>query len=302
MPTPAIVLSGTDLWLINGAIAFMLFGVALNLTPGDFRRVLDTPRAPLAGLSCQFVVLPMATALAVWALRIEPGAAVGMLLVASCPGGAYSNVLTWLARGSVALSVSMTAVSSVAALVLTPLNFALWTAVVPQTRGLMTAVRVDPFLVLAVVTGILGLPIACGMLVRHRFPDVGQRTRPLVQVVSVVFFVGVVLVAVSNNTAVIRSSWLTLLPLIVGHNALALVLGWGLATAASVSEPDRRAITIEVGIQNSALALVLLLTFLPDMGTAVVIAALWGVWHAISGLALTWWWTSRQPALAVPSP
>src|SRR5690606_37907534 len=126
-----------SLVMLNVIMAFMMFGVSLTLKTEDFRRILVAPVAPLAGLFGQFVLLPAATCLATWALEIDPELALGMILVAACPGGSFSNVMTWLARANVAVSVSMTAVSSLAATVLTPMNFALYGYLNPHTRELL---------------------------------------------------------------------------------------------------------------------------------------------------------------------
>lgn len=158
-----IAFSTTDLWLVNIAIAAMMFGVAMGLTVDDFRRVRHIPRAPLAGLFAQFLLLPAATTAAVWALAVPAELGLGMILVACCPGGSYSNVVTWLARGSVAVSVTMTAISSLAATVLTPLNFAFWGGVNPSTRAVLADIAVSPLQVLALVVVVLAVPIVAGM-------------------------------------------------------------------------------------------------------------------------------------------
>ena len=118
--------SSGNLLILNVILACMMFGVSLSLTTEDFRRVLKRPDAPFVGLLAQFVLLPAATCLSTWFFQVEPELALGMILVASCPGGSFSNIMTWLARANVAVSVSMTAISSLAAMVMTPFNFALY--------------------------------------------------------------------------------------------------------------------------------------------------------------------------------
>ncbi|HBT06621.1 MAG TPA: bile acid:sodium symporter, partial [Alcanivorax sp.] len=125
-PDNPIDFSTGSLVILNVILALMMFGVSLSLRGEDFRRVLRMPEAPAAGLLAQFVLLPALTCVITWFLDVEPELALGMILVASCPGGTFSNIMTWLARANVAVSVSMTAVSSLAATVLTPLNFALY--------------------------------------------------------------------------------------------------------------------------------------------------------------------------------
>ena len=136
---------------LNLIMAAMMFGVSLSLTLDDFKRILKAPVAPVAGLIAQFLLLPAATCLFTWLLNIDPELALGMMLVASCPGGSFSNVMTWLGRGNVAVSVSMTAVSSLAATLLTPLNFAFYGWLNPHTREYLTQISLDPTGILVIV-------------------------------------------------------------------------------------------------------------------------------------------------------
>jgi BASS family bile acid:Na+ symporter len=295
----AIEFSTTDLWLVNIAIAMMMFGVAMGMTVDDFRRVRDIPRAPIAGLVAQFVVLPAVTSLAVWAFSVPPELGLGMILVASCPGGAYSNVATWLARGSVAVSVTMTAISSVAATVLTPFNFALWGGLNPRTSPILREIAVSPLEVLALVVVVLAVPIAAGMLVRRRAPAFADHSERPARIITLVAFLAIVVLAFSRNLALFFDTWDTLVPIVVAHNALALAIGFGMATALRLADPDRRAVTIEVGIQNSGLGLALAFTFLPQLGDVILITAMWGVWHLVAGIAVALAWARRDP---VPVP
>ena len=292
----AIEFSTTDLWLVNIAIALMMFGVAMGMTVDDFRRVRDIPRAPVAGLVAQFLVLPAITSLAVWLFTIPPELGLGMILVASCPGGAYSNVATWLAKGSVAVSVTMTAISSVAATVLTPFNFALWGGLNPRTRPILEAIAVSPLEVLALVVVVLAVPIAAGMTVRRRAPGFADRSERPARLVTLAAFLAIVVLAFSRNLALFLDTWDTLVPIVVAHNAMALAIGFGAAVAMRLADPDRRAVTIEVGIQNSGLGLALAFTFMPQLGDVILITAMWGVWHLVAGIGLALLWARRDPA------
>lgn len=286
----AIEFSSTDLWLVNIAIALMMFGVAMGLTIDDFRRVRELPRAPVAGLFAQFVLLPAATAGAVWLFDIPAELGLGMILVASCPGGTYSNIMTWLGRGSVAVSVTMTAISSVAATVMTPFNFALWGSVNPRTRAILEAIAVDPVQVLLLVVVVLFIPIVAGMSVRRIAPDFAARSDRPTRVVTLVLFLIIVVLAFSRNMELFLDTWDTLVPVVAAHNALALLLGFGIGTLLRLEVADRRAVTLEVGIQNSGLGLALAFTFLQGLGDVVLVTAMWGVWHLVAGLTLAFAW------------
>lgn len=290
-----------SLIVLNAILALMMFGVSLNLRPDDFRRVLTIPRAPVAGLLAQFLLLPLATCLFTWALNIDPQLALGMILVASCPGGSFSNIMTWLGKGSVAVSVSMTAVSSLAATVMTPLNFALYGWLNPNTRAYLTEISLQPGSILLLVLLVLAVPLILGMLTGRRFPMLAVRSEKPLRFVSLLIFLGFVAIAFLNNVDLFLAKFHTFFWLVVGHNLLALGLGYTMARSMRLSVPDQRAVTMEVGIQNSGLGLVILFTFFPEAGGMMLITAFWGVWHLVSGLTLSQIW-ARRPLPATHSP
>lgn len=290
-----------SLIVLNAILALMMFGVSLNLRPDDFRRVLTIPRAPVAGLLAQFLLLPLATCLFTWALNIDPQLALGMILVASCPGGSFSNIMTWLGKGSVAVSVSMTAVSSLAATVMTPLNFALYGWLNPNTRAYLTEISLQPGSILLLVLLVLAVQLVLGMLTGRRFPMLAVRSEKPLRFVSLLIFLGFVAIAFLNNVDLFLEKFHTFFWLVVGHNLLALGLGYAMARSMRLSVPDQRAVTMEVGIQNSGLGLVILFTFFPEAGGMMLITAFWGVWHLVSGLTLSQIW-ARRPLPATHSP
>lgn len=280
-----------SLVLMNAIMALMMFGVSLSLTLDDFRRVLREPKAPFAGLIAQFFLLPALTSLGTWWLGIDPEFALGMILVASCPGGAFSNVMTWLARGNVAVSVSMTAVSSLVASVLTPMNFAFYGWLNPNTRPILTDISVDTSGILALITLVLVLPLLLGMTAGAKFPALVARSEKPLRIASVLVFFAFVAIAFSKNLELFVSRFQSFFWLVVLHNAMALTIGSLAGRLMKLPTADRRAVTLEVGIQNSGLALVLLFTFLPQAGSMMLIAAFWGVWHIVSGLSLSFLWS-----------
>lgn len=279
-----------SLVVLNAILACMMFGVSLTLTPADFRRVLTIPRAPFAGLAAQFILLPAGTCLFTWLLRIEPELALGMILVAACPGGAFSNVMTWLGRGNAALSVSMTAVSSLAATVLTPFNFALYGWLNPYTREYLTQIDVSTTQLLALVVLVLGVPILLGMWTGHRYPRFAARSEKPFRIVALLVFLSFVAIAFLKNYTLFLERFDAFFWLVVSHNLLALALGAAVGYALRLPVADRRAVTLEVGIQNSGLGLVILFTFMPNAGGMMLITSFWGVWHLVAGLTLAHFW------------
>lgn len=292
----AIHFNPGSLVALNVVLAFMMFGVSLSLRVADFQRVLRAPRAPVVGLLAQFILLPLFTFLATWWLRVEPGLALGMILVAACPGGNFSNIMTWLARADVAVSISMTAVSSVAATLLTPLNFTFYGRLNPYTRDLVQDVAVNSWQLLGLVALVLAVPIALGMLVGARFPRFAARAQRPLRIFALLALFAFVAIAFGNNLDVFLDNAHRIVALVVGQNAMALALGAIAGIVTGLARAQRRAVTLEVGIQNSGLGLVLLFTFMPQLSGAILITAFWGVWHLVTGLALAMLWSrSAEP-------
>ena len=292
----------SSLVMINIILAVMMFGVSLDLRLDDFKRIVREPKAPVIGLLAQFVLLPALTCLACWALRIEPMLALGMMLVAACPGGSFSNIMTWMARGNVAVSVSMTAVSSLAASVLTPLNFGFYAWLNPLTRPLLTEIAMDPISLLLLVLLVLGLPLIAGMWIGRRFPSLSLKVEKPLRIFALLVMLAFVTLAFSRNFDQFIAHFHLFFWLVVAHNALALAVGYGCARLSGLPAADRRAITLEVGIQNSALGLVIIFTFFPQASGMLLIAAFWGCWHLVSGLTLAFIWSRSAPIAASPAP
>jgi len=282
-------MSGQQL-VLSLVLATMVFAVALELRVADFRRVADTPRAVIAGLVPQFLLLPVATWLVTLALDLPPNIEAAMILVAACPGGALSNVVTHLGRGNTALSVSISAVASVMALVLTPFNFTWMVSTNPVTASWLRVLAIDASDIWFSLFVLLAVPMTLGLWVAHRFPLLTARIRkPLAR-----FSVGALLLFIAlglvRERHLLTAQILPQLALVIGHNTLGLTLGWLGASAFAVSVRDRRAITIEGGMQNSGLALgIIAVQFNADLGM-VIIASLWGIWHIVSGLSLAALW------------
>ena len=286
-----------SLLTLNILIGLMMFGMALDLDVEDFRRLLRKPKPPAIGLGAQFILLPAFTFVLTLILRPEPSIALGMILVASCPGGNLSNIMTYLAGGNAPLSVGMTAVSTAAAIVMTPLNFAVWGSLNPDTAPILRQVSISPVDMFTTIVLILGIPLVLGMLAARWRPAIAEKVRRPFKVFSVIVFVGFVAVALLNNW----ENFLEFIGFVVFavflHNALAFTLGNIAGKVARLEPRDVRAVTIEVGLQNSALALVLVFNFFNGLGGMALIAAWWGIWHIIAGLALASYW-SRRPLIA----
>jgi BASS family bile acid:Na+ symporter len=282
------------LFIINAAIGLMMLGVALELKLDDFRRILVAPKAPLIGLVAQFILLPAFTFLLTLIINPPASIALGMILVAACPGGNLSNIMTYLARGNCAISVSMTAVSTVAAIVMTPLNLALWGSLNPHTADILRKVSLSPLDVFITVFVILGVPLCIGLSISRLFPTLAAKVRKPFKIFSLVFFIGIVAAALAVNWQnFLKYVGLVFIGVLI-HNALALNLGYWAGRLCGLPEPDNRAVSIEVGIQNSGLGLVLVFNFFDGLGGMAILVAWWGIWHIIAGLAAAFIF-SRRP-------
>jgi BASS family bile acid:Na+ symporter len=282
---------------LNAVIGLMMFGMALDMHLEDFKRVIRSPKGPAIGLAAQFLLLPAFTYLLTLILPVTPSMALGMMLVAACPGGNLSNLMTYLAGGNVALSVSMTAVSTVTAVVMTPFNLALWGSLNPATHAILRRVSLDPMDVFQTIVLILGIPMLLGMTTSRFYPRLAEKVRKPFKTVAMVIFGLFVLAALGANWQnFLRAVGIVAFGVFV-HNALALTIGYTSARAFGLPEADRRAVSIEVGIQNSALALVLIFQFFNGLGGMAIIAGWWGVWHIISGLTMATFWSRRPIAV-----
>jgi len=293
--------SPESLVALNVILAFVMFGVALDMKLEDFKGVAAAPRAVLIGMLAQFLLLP-ATA---WALTMvlepQPSIALGLILIACCPGGNISNFLTNFARGNTALSVTMTACSTVGALFFTPFNTSLWGSLNPATDAILREIAIDPVEMFMAVAILLVVPAMLGMIVARQFPGFAARARKPFRILSLgVFALFVVLALAANWDYFLRYTHRVVIGVFL-LNGLGLLLGYLAAGAAGLREPDRRAVSIEVGIQNSGLGLILIFNFFGGMGGMAITAAWWGTWHILSGLALASWWRRYPPAQGVPA-
>ena len=275
-----------SLQLLNAILAVVMFSIAIDLKPEDFKRLAYAPKPLIAGLFSQFVVLPVLTFGLVLLLNPQPSIALGLILVAACPGGNISNFITHRAGGNAALSVSMTAFATVGAIFLTPFNIAFWGSLYEPTRKILQATSVDPVSVAITVGFMLVLPLILGIWLNVKRPDITAKLRNPLQWVSMGIFIAFVVLALAANWNYFLLYAGLVAGLVLLHNALALSGGYLTASLAGLSPFNRRAVTIETGIQNSGLGLVLIFGFFHGLGGMAVVAAFWGIWHILSGMGL----------------
>ena len=265
------------------SLVLVMFSVALGLRVEDFTFLRSKPLLFAGGVMSQVVILPLVTFLLILVLRPAASIALGMIVVACCPGGAVSNLLTYLSRGNVAASVALTATSSLLAAILTPTSILFWSQAYEPTATLLQTLDVNPLIFVAQTTFLLAVPLVLGMIVAAKAPDVAARIRRRTTVLGVSVLVGVIIYGIAYFFPVLFPALPLLGGIVVLHNAVAFVTGGLAGRALSRISATRRALTFEIGIQNSGLALIILLSQLKGLGGAAAIAAVWGVWHLIAG-------------------
>lgn len=282
---------------INIVLAFVMFGVALGIRPKTFIEVFKNPKSVLLGMLCQIVLLPLLSFLLALAFgqSISWTMAMGMILVASCPGGNISNFMSSLSKANIELSVSLTAISTALAVFTTPFNFWLYGNLYLRFADIASEVphlSIPLWDVFKTIVILLGIPLVLGVMTSHYLPRVAQKLKKPLQWFSILFFIAMVVLSFMGNLDAFLKCIKYIFLVVLLHNLLALAIGWCVGSACRVPRRDRRTLTIETGIQNSGLGLVLLLgtslfADFPPHGGTLVITAWWGVWHIVSGLAVS---------------
>jgi len=271
---------------LSATLFFMMLAVALGLRVGDFAFIKTAPRLFITGFLAQWLALPLATLGLCYVLQPHPAIALGMLLIACCPGGNVSNILVLLARGNVALSVSLTAASSVMAAFYTPIAIVFWTSLYDPTATLLNQINIDVVNFLLQTAAVLALPLLIGMVIARVFPEFSRRIRKPMVALSSLALVLMILGTLWSAGEVLISVGGLIIGIVALHNACAYLLGYGIARLAGLGVRSRRTITFEMGIQNSGLGIVIIMAQLGGVGAAAAIAGLWGVWHILAGLTV----------------
>jgi BASS family bile acid:Na+ symporter len=285
--------------MMNLAIAFIMFGVALSIRPGHFRSVFLNPKPVVLGAVSQYVILPALTYLLVLIIRPSTPVALGMILVSSCPGGNISNLISSISKANITLSVSLTTITTIMSLIMTPFNFAFWGGLYAKHSPLLVPITIDPIEMFRTVFLILGVPVILGMFVGMKFPKFSKRMDKPIQTASVIFFIGFIVAALAGNFSIFLKYIHLIFLLVLVHNGLAFFSGYSLPRLLKVNERDCRTISIETGIQNSGLGLALIFNpriFPPELnlGGMAMVAAWWGIWHIVAGLILASYWRKKQ--------
>ena len=271
---------------LNVLLGFLMFGVALDMRIADLSKAFRRPKPVIAGLLAQLIALPLVT-LALVHLATPPATvALGLFLVAACPGGNVSNYISSLAKADIGLSVTLTTFTTLWCFILTPLGFNFWASLYGPTASELREFQIDQFQMVRTVILLLALPIGLAIGLRHFLPDLIVRFKKPIQMAGGILFGLFVVAAVASNWQVLSAGAGLLFGYVVAHNALAFAAGFAVAAAFGLSWAEKGTVSIETGIQNSGLGLVLALNFFPGQMEMALVAAMWGVWHLISGSAV----------------
>ncbi|QWX85712.1 bile acid:sodium symporter family protein [Cellulophaga sp. HaHaR_3_176] len=271
-----------------------MFGIALDISISDFKKLAKNPKPIFIGAFSQFFMLPLVTFLLVLIIKPIPSVALGMFMVAACPGGNISNFITHFSNGNSALSVCLTAIATLLAVFLTPYNLNFWGSLYSPTAVLLKQVAIEPLDMVKLVFLLLGIPLFLGVLINHYKPIFAKKSAYILKYVSLVFFIILIFLALYKNIDIFLNYILYVFWIVVIHNIIAFATGFSLAKAFGLSVENTKAITIETGIQNSGLGLLLIFTFFNGLGGMALLTAFWGIWHLISGLVLANLWRNKN--------
>jgi BASS family bile acid:Na+ symporter len=279
---------------LNILLGFLMFGVALDIKLSDFKKVVETPKPVFVGLLCQYLLFPALTLAIIYLAQPPTSVALGMILVSACPSGNMANYLTHRARGNVALSVTLNSITVLFASISTPIVYSIWSAFVPNRESLGQQIAIPFFDMIFIILQVIVLPLLIGMFLAHRYPDFTNKIKKTIATVSIVIFFAFLVGAIIANWSNVVLHLNKIFIIVLIHNALALLMGYATAYLFGLSAQDKRTITLESGVHNTGLGLVLIFNFFNGLGGMAMIAAWWGIWDLIAPMGLVEYWRRKK--------
>ena len=278
--------SEESLLFLNFALAFIMFGVALGIKTENFKELAKNPRAVITGVLSQFILLPILTFILVIVLDPVTGLGLGMILVAACPGGNVSNFFSSIGQGNVALSITLTAIATVLAMFLTPFNFELWSGLYMGDRMRDIKLELDTIKMMKMVFYLLVVPLVIGVVFNTKFPKLTQKISVPIKVISFLILIGFIVIAFLKNLDLFVEYYQYIVFIVFLHNLVAILSGYGFSYLMGNKVQDNRTISIETGIQNSGLGLVIIFSIFDGNGGMALVTAWWGIWHIFAGIII----------------
>lgn len=282
--------SSDNVLILKICLGIVMYGVALNLQTKDFREVLVNPRSVIVGLLSQVIFLPITTFGLILLVNPQPSLALGMILVAACPGGPLSNFISHYSGGNAELSVSLTTATTLLSTLTTPFNFAFWS----QMLGVQSqAVSLNFMEMAIIILELTIIPTFLGIFTQYRFPKFAEKISKIFRIVSLLIFVIFIVGAFADNFNIFIKYLYYFLLLVLAHNLVALLTGAFTARIFKLPGKDLRTITIETGIQNGSTSVLLTFSFFSDIGGMALIVGWWAIWDMCSSLMLAFYWSKR---------
>ena len=286
---------------MNICLAFIMLSTALEIKREHFTQLLRQRKAVITGLIGQYVMLPLVTVIVISLLPIGNGVALGLIMVASCPGGSVSNFFSLHARGNVALAVALTAFSSTFAFIMTPANFFFWSSLVPSLHSDVKTLHVDFWSLTSKMILVLLLPLLTSMFVAEKWPAIGRRIAQPARIISIIILTMFVIVAFLNNRGILIDTFHKIFWIVLLNNGCGLLCAYFFSKALRNDEPVNRTVAIETSVHNSGLGLILIFSFFGGNVEMALVAAWWGIWHLVSGFAFAAFMRNRPlPASIAP--
>lgn len=283
-----------NLRFLNILMSFLMFGIALDISTKDFKQVLQIPKPISVGILCQYLFFPTLTLGVIYIMKPPTTVALGMILVSACPSGNMANFLTHRAQGNVPLSITLNTITVLMASIATPLVFKLWSGLLPNASAFAQTISIPFGSVVKIISQVILLPLLIGMFINYKFPNLTLKIRKPIATLSVILFFGFLIGAILKNIDIVKYHLDKIFLIVLIHNALALAMGYFTSTAFRLNEADKRTITIESGVHNTALGLILIFNFFDGIGGMALIAAWWGIWDLIAPMFLVEYWR-RKP-------
>lgn len=283
--------NASSVWILNVCLAIIMFGIALDLRKSLFVKILSSPKSLITGIAAQWLALPFLTYVLITILNPQPSIALGMILVAACPGGNISNFFSSLAKANVELSIVMTCISSVLAIILTPFLLTFYGNLYEPTREIMTVVSLNCWEVTRTILLIIVIPIILGQLFVRQFPTIADKIKGFLRIISMLLFLAIVVGSFATNYEYFLDYISLVFVFVLIHNLIAIFSGLGLGKLMKLDTDDVKSLSIEVGIQNSGLGLLIIFSFFSGLGGMAIVTAWWAIWHIVTGFILSFIWS-----------
>ena len=285
--------SGDGLIVLKVCLAFILFSLAIDIKKEDFATLYSNPKSVLIGCFSQIIVLPFFTFILVLIMKPPASIGLGMMLVAACPCGNMSTYMSYLAKGFIPLSITITAISTLSASFTTPFNFYFYASHYAPANAILQEIHISFLSLLSSIALLLVLPLVAGILLKKYFPTVINKINKPLKIAALLFFMAFLIGAFAANRKVFFEHLPEIFCIVCLQNFLAFVIGYFLSKIFKLPETHCRSISIETGIHNSGLGLILVMTFFSGNGGMALIAAWWGIWHIVTGGIFAFYWNRK---------